>query len=285
MRVRGHTLVWHAQNPPWLEGRLTSPSVATAILEDHIARVVGHFRGAVHEWDVVNEVVGPVDGSLRDTPWLRAIGPGYIELAFRLAHEADPAAKLYLNDFLLERSGPKLDGVVALVADLKANGAPIDGVGVQAHAACLSDCGGWFDELATSLRRIADLGVDVAITELDVGIPLPSTPNELRGQAQIYASAVDACLAVPRCRTIVMWGFTDRYSWVPSEFPGLGDALPFDDLYRPKPAYWALNEHLRMRGARRRRLATPLSAPAAPPARDAADAGSSPRATPCGASP
>jgi endo-1,4-beta-xylanase len=245
MQVRGCPLVWHAQNPPWLADALVSRRRAVAMLRAHIHRVVRHFRHDVVQWDVVNEPLAPADGALRDTPWLRAIGPEYIALAFRFAHRAAPHARLYLNEFGLEVSGPKLDGMLALVADLKAKGVPIDGVGFQSHVLCLFGCRDTFAELETSLRRVAALDVDVAITELDVAVLEPATTDRLAEQADTYRAAVDACLAVPRCRTMVLWGFTDRHSWIPGFWPGLGAALPFDASYQPKPAYWALHDRLR----------------------------------------
>jgi endo-1,4-beta-xylanase len=245
MAVRGHPLVWHAQNPAWLAESLTSRRRAIAILRAHIRRVARHYRHDVAQWDVVNEPLEPTGGALRDTLWLRAIGPDYVELALRFAHRAAPDARLFLNEFGLEVPGPKLDGMLALVADLKARGVPLDGVGFQSHVICLFGCRDTFAGLAASLERVSALGVDVAITELDVGLVEPVTAASLAEQADTYGAALDACLAVARCRTVVLWGFTDRYSWLSSLLPGLGAALPFDASYQPKPAYWALHDRLR----------------------------------------
>jgi endo-1,4-beta-xylanase len=246
MLVRGHNLVWHVQNPPWLDEALASASRhrAIAILRAHIDHVARHFRHDVAQWDVVNEPLSPTDGTLRDSPWLRAIGPDYIPLAFVFAHRAAPHARLYLNEFGLEVAGPKLDGMVALVASLQAARVPIDGVGFQSHVICLFGCEQALPELGTGLARVAALGVDVAITELDVALVEPATAQDLAEQAATYGTAVDACLAVPRCRTIVSWGFTDRHSWIADLLPGIGAALPFDADYRPKPAYWAIHDRL-----------------------------------------
>jgi endo-1,4-beta-xylanase len=244
MTVRGHALVWHEQNPAWLDGALTSRRRAIAILRAHIRRVARHFGRAVAQWDVVNEPLEPAGGGLRDTPWRRAIGDDYVAIALRLAHRYAPHARLYLNEFGLEVPGAKLDGMLALVAGLKADGVPLDGVGFQSHVLCLFGCRDAFDALAPSLQRMSDLGVDVAVTELDVGLIEPPTPAALDEQAATYAAAADACLAVARCRTIVLWGFTDRYSWIPGFWAGLGAALPFDADYRPKPAYRALHDRL-----------------------------------------
>jgi endo-1,4-beta-xylanase len=245
MEVRGHALVWHVQNPAWLARALTSRRRAIAILRAHIRRVARHFGRDVAQWDVVNEPLDPIDGRLRDTLWRRAIGDDYVAIALRFARRYAPHARLYLNEFGLETPGPKLDGMLALVADLRAQGAPLDAIGFQSHVLCLFGCRDTFATLGASLQRVSDLGVDVAITELDVGLIEPVTAASLAEQADTYGAAVDACLAVARCRTVVLWGFTDRYSWIPAFWAGLGAALPFDADYRPKPAYWALHDRLR----------------------------------------
>ena len=244
MEVRGHALVWHAQNPEWLARALTSRRRAIAILRAHIRRFARHFGRDVAQWDVVNEPLDPLDGRLRDTLWRRAIGDDYVAIALRFARRYAPHARLYLNEFGLETRA-EARGMVALVADLRAQGAPLDGVGFQSHVLCLFGCRDTFTTLGASLQRVSDLGVDVAITELDVGLVEPATAASLAEQADTYGAAIDACLAVARCRTVVLWGFTDRYSWIPTFWAGLGAALPFDADYQPKPAYWALHDRLR----------------------------------------
>jgi endo-1,4-beta-xylanase len=211
------------------------------VLRGHIRTVVGHYRGKVTEWDVVNEAIDD-KGAMRDSVWMRVIGPDYIDLAFQWAHEADPDAKLYYNDYELEYPGAKADAVAALVRGLVDRDTPIDGVGFQAHQLTVRKPTPTTFEAA--LRSYADLGLDVAITELDVGIYLPAKPANLEEQAVIYRDALATCLAVSRCRTLVTWGYTDKYSWIPGELAGFGDALPFDAAYRPKPAAKALRTEL-----------------------------------------
>lgn len=244
MKVRGHTLVWHQQNPAWLTNGTFTRDELIALLRTHIHTVAGRYRRRIKHWDVVNEAFDDASGTLRDTLWLRGIGPEYIELAFQFAHEAAPRAKLFYNDFLIELIGPKFDAVYALVADLKARGVPIHGVGFQAHAFLSTSCTTCFDQMATRFKQIADLGLEVAITELDVPIVQPTTPAALADQAVLYDTALAACLSVRRCRTFVMWGLTDRYSWIPSFFPTMDDALILDRDYAPKPAYFALRDRL-----------------------------------------
>lgn len=233
MAVRGHTLVWYRQVPAWVTDRTWTRPELERVLHDHIRTVVSHYRGKVSQWDVVNEAVDD-KGELRDSVWMRTIGPSYVDLAFRWAHEADPDAKLFYNDYDLEYPGPKATAVNRLVRGLRDRGVPIDGVGIQAHE--LTVRAPSERSMEAALRGYANLGLDVAITELDVGIFLPATAKTLDEQAAVYRNVLGACLAVVRCTSFVTWGFTDRHSWVPGEIKGFGAALPFDAEYRPKPA-------------------------------------------------
>jgi len=240
MRVRGHTLVWHRQLASWLTSGSWTRAEATAQLTDHIAGVVGHYRGRVLEWDVVNEPFNE-DGSLRSGFWLDNVGRDYIELAFRKSAEADPTTLLFLTDYNIEGVNPKSDSAFALVRDLRARGVPIHGIGLQGHF----QVGGVPSTLAANIARFAALGVKVHIVELDVRVPLPSTASLLQTQAENYRQVVDACLQSPACDLITVWGLTDRDSWVPNTFAGWGDALPFDASLQPKPAYWAIHTRLK----------------------------------------
>jgi len=241
MKVRGHTLVWHSQNPGWLARKIKTRDEAIAVLKDHIQTVVGRYKGRIAAWDVVNEAVDDSTGELRESPWLTAIGPDYIALAFQFAHEADPAAKLYYNDYGAEGVGGKGDAVYELVKGLKEQGVPIDGVGWQGHFQANS----FISDMKINGQRIADLGLEVSITELDIRIPIPATETGLAGQAKTYGNVTRICLDLPNCKAIATWGFTDLHSWVPGFFTGAGAALPFDENYQPKPAYEAIAGALR----------------------------------------
>jgi endo-1,4-beta-xylanase len=248
MQVRGHALVWHQQVPVWLDpeagGTLdVTPAQREEVLREHITTVVGRYAGRIAVWDVVNEAIGE-DGSggLRETLWLAALGPGYIDRAFRWAHEADPDALLFYNDYGAEGMGGKSQQVYDLVADMVARGVPIHGVGLQMHLAL-----GEVPDLAAvraNMTRLGELGLQVHITELDVRLPADPAPALVARQAEIYRTMMEVCLAVDACTAYVTWGFTDRYSWIPSFYPGMGEALIFDAAYRPKPAYTALREAL-----------------------------------------
>ncbi|MFJ8669107.1 endo-1,4-beta-xylanase [Streptomyces sp. NPDC093600] len=216
-----------------------TPDELRGIMTDHIAAVVGRYKGRIDHWDVVNEPLAD-DGTLRPSMWATALGESYIADAFRAARAADPAAKLYLNDYSTEAVGPKSDGMYALVARLLAQGVPVDGVGFQAHLVL----GQVPADLEANLKRFADLGVDVAVTELDIRMRLPATEAKLAQQKTDYAAVIRACLAVKRCTGVTVWGFTDSDSWIPDFFPGEGAATPYDEDLAPKPAYHGIAEAL-----------------------------------------
>ncbi|GAB4295167.1 MAG: endo-1,4-beta-xylanase [Oscillatoriaceae cyanobacterium] len=243
MHVRGHTLVWFHALPRWLlEGNFSRDELI-AILEDHVKTVVRHYRGQVYAWDVVNEVLN-ADGSYRDTLWLRAIGPDYIDMAFRWAHEADPKALLFLNDYG-EGLNAKSDNLYSLLHDLVSRSVPINGIGFQMHVGFLSSDNP--QEVAANIKRIGDLGLEVAFTETDIPIaklPGKTKAEKLAAQAKLYGELLQVCLDAPNCHTFGMWGFTDRYSWI-KKFQGQDNApLIFDAQYRPKPAHQAMVEVL-----------------------------------------
>ncbi|MGW1916600.1 endo-1,4-beta-xylanase [Streptomyces sp. NPDC002076] len=240
-KVRAHTLVWHSQLPDWLTSRQWTASELRAVLKKHITTEVRHYRGKVYSWDVVNEAFNE-DGTYRETLWYKTLGPGYIADALRWAHEADPHARLYLNDYNIEAVGPKSDAYYTLAKDLKAQGVPLDGIGFQTHLALQY---GYPSSLEDNLRRFSALGLDTALTEVDIRMQLPATEEKLAEQASWYGSLSKACLAVRRCVGLTIWDYTDKYSWIPAFFPGEGAALPWDEQLKPKPAYQALRDALR----------------------------------------
>jgi endo-1,4-beta-xylanase len=242
-KVRAHTLVWHSQLPGWLTSREWTADELRAVLKNHIQTEVRHYRGKVYAWDVVNEAFNE-DGTYRETIFYKTLGPGYIADALRWAHQADPKAKLYLNDYNVEAVGPKSDAYYRLAKELKAQGVPLHGFGLQAHLALQY---GYPTTLEDNLRRFARLGLDTALTEVDVRMLLPATEEKLAQQAEWYRDMTEACLAVRRCVGITVWDYTDKYSWIPAFFPGEGAALPWDEQLAPKPAYHAIREALRQK--------------------------------------
>ncbi|MGQ9479470.1 MAG: endo-1,4-beta-xylanase [Thermoproteota archaeon] len=241
MKIRGHTLVWHNQNPAWIiRGQYTKEEWMD-ILKNHIETVVGRYRGRIYAWDVVNEAFND-DGSLRNSVWYNGIGPEYIELAFRWAHEADPDALLFYNDYGIEDINAKSNAVYELVKNLLNKGVPIHGIGMQMHIGI--ERYPTPDKLARNIRRFEELGLIVEITEMDVSIELPADAEEFEKQAQVYKNVLKTYLESQKPSTFVMWGFVDKYSWILYTFPGRGAPLIFDNNYEPKPAYYALIEAL-----------------------------------------
>lgn len=240
MDVHGHTLIWHNQNPDWLTDNNFTRTEMIDILRDHIHTVVGRYAGRIAVWDVVNEVVE--SNGLRETLWKNTIGPEYIDMAFQFAHEADPNAILIINDFSIEPVNSKSTTLCNLVRDLQGRDVPIHGVGFQMHLRLERALD--YQSFANNMRRFADLGLEIYITEMDVRIKEPVTDADLTTQATIYGKVLGKCLEESACVGFQTWGFTDKYSWIPSHAEGYNDALIFDRSYIPKPAYYSLREEL-----------------------------------------
>jgi endo-1,4-beta-xylanase len=195
----------------WLINGRFSPDELKSLMVAHIATEAGRYRGAVYAWDVVNEPFAD-DGGWRKSIWYDAMGPDYVAVALKAARAADPEAKLYINDYGVETARPKMRALHDLVASLKRDGVPIDGVGLQSHFVA----GSAPADLPDVMEQFAALSVDVAVTELDLRIRLPTDVKSLAAQAGDYASVVRACR--------------------------LTAALPFDAAYRPEPAVAPMTE-------------------------------------------
>ena len=255
MKVRGHCLLWAKYNPAWLSEGHFAPDQLSQILREHIMMVVKHYAGRVFAWDVVNEAFD-ARGSFEHSIWYDRPGiglagkeTGYIEQAFRWAREADPKALLFYNDYDAEGANSKSEAIYAMVKDFKSRGVPIDGVGIQAHVFNLNTLA--ISSLDANIARLTALGVQVHITEMDVGLPLDAKASllhqeDLMRQAEIYRFVATACLHQPGCTAFKTWGFTDKHTWIPGYTKGAkGMPLLFDQDYKPKPAYKALFEVFR----------------------------------------
>lgn len=240
MKVRGHALVWHIQNPEWLEEEDWTRDELLAVLEDHIKTVVGHYKGKVYAWDVVNEAID--NNTYRETLWYKVIGPEYIEYAFKFAREADPDVLLFINDYMVEEENLKSNFYYDMVVGLMESGVPIDGIGLQFHM----DMNTPFDNKSvySNIQRFADLGILIDFTEIDVRFTGEPTQAKLSQQAQIYESLMDIALSIDAIQSYTLWGFTDKYSWIPGYFTGQGYGLIFDDTYSPKDAFYGIGESL-----------------------------------------
>lgn len=233
--IIGQHLAWHTDIPSWVYTQAVDAASARALLKNHIETLVGQYADDVDYWSVVNEPFNDeVGGGRRNTLWQDKIGDSYIAEAFQWAHEADPTAKLYINEYGAETDSLKARQLYDLVKQLKAAGVPIHGVGFQTHR-MLTD---GLPDFADMLRRFADLGVEVYVTEVDVRIPDEMTSGaELQQQADVFGQATTACLAVSACKFINFWGFTDKYHWIKMIRPTWGRATLLTDQLDEKPAY------------------------------------------------
>ncbi|MFE2641125.1 endo-1,4-beta-xylanase [Streptomyces nigra] len=219
--VRGHTLAWHSQQPGWMQS-LSGSSLRQAMI-DHINGVMAHYKGKIAQWDVVNEAFADGSSGARRDSNLQRTGNDWIEVAFRTARAADPSAKLCYNDYNVENwNWAKTQAMYNMVKDFKSRGVPIDCVGFQSHF----NSGSPYDSnFRTTLQNFAALGVDVAVTELDIQGASSST----------YAAVVNDCLAVSRCLGVTVWGVRDSDSWRASDTP-----LLFNNDGSKKAAYSAV---------------------------------------------
>jgi endo-1,4-beta-xylanase len=267
MKFRGHVLVYARDEgftlPDWLRRSESSLSKENAaeLLHDYIRAVAGRYRGKVAMWDVVNEAIDDAPTSnpfnLRDSFWLRKLGPEFLVLAFKWAKEADPKAELYYNEYGIEAGGPKGRHVLDLAKWLREQGAPIDGIGMQYHVDCHTRVVRG-DSRYQYVEEIGKLGLAFMITELDVAVPVesfqaddprrglvPKDEHDLQAQAKVYAAVFAMALSSKHCHGVNIWGLTDGHSWIPwaSQWHA-GAATLFDADYKPKPAYDAVAEVL-----------------------------------------
>ena len=263
----GHNLVWHDQTPEWVFrdglGNPADRQTVLARMREHIRTVVGRYRGRIAGWDVVNEALNE-DGTLRASPWMKALGEDYLVEAYQAAHEADPGAELYYNDYSLENL-PKQQGALTLIRRLQARGVRISGVGLQGHYNLDWPTNAQVDETITAF---ASLGVKVMITELDVDVLPPATASQgaevtknvaLEARLNPYAEGLPAEMQQRLAQRyaglfaiflkhrgdlqrVTFWGVTDAQSWL-NGWPVRGRTsypLLFDRSYRPKPAFDAV---------------------------------------------
>ncbi|MCZ7436920.1 endo-1,4-beta-xylanase [Micromonospora sp. WMMC241] len=245
MSVRGHTLLWHAQQPSWAQG-LSGTALRNAAI-NHVTQVATHFKGQIYAWDVVNEAFADGGGGGRRDSNLQRTGNDWIEAAFRAARAADPGAKLCYNDYNTDGVNAKSTGVYNMVRDFKSRGVPIDCVGFQSHLGTTIP-----GDYQANLQRFADLGVDVQITELDV-----MTGGN---QANIFGTVTRSCMAVSRCTGITVWGVRDCDSW-----RGSDNALLFDCSGNKKAAYTSVLNALNAGGTSTPPPTTPGNPTTPPP--------------------
>ncbi|HUC12629.1 MAG TPA: endo-1,4-beta-xylanase [Stellaceae bacterium] len=257
MALRGHNCLWYFRTPSWFF-TLSGRAAQERAIADHITTLVGRYRGIVHSWDVVNEPIEPGDGrldGLRKAVFLDALGPGYLDLAYRLARESDPKARLVVNEYDIELDTPAQDTRRVILLDLlqrmQTAGTPVDAVGIQAHLTAVGGPPFSAAKLRRFLADIAALGLTIQITELDVTDAKAPADFVVRDQlvADTYRRFLDAALDEPAVKMVVTWGLSDRHSWIVRHETnqskwrkdGLPSRpLPFDAELQPTPAFAAI---------------------------------------------
>ncbi|MHC6592778.1 endo-1,4-beta-xylanase [Arthrobacter sp. C152] len=232
MQVKGHGLISGCCNPDYLVSKVNDPVAFRAAMVNHFNTIMKRYKNKMDRWDVVTEALETMGGGLQHNDFYNALGPDYIADAFRIAHDADPKAKLFLNENLVESLPGKRQELYDLVSGLVADGVPINGVALQMHETLEGPPPGAITEMTNFFHG---LGLEVSIAELDVHTYDPIS------QAQIYGDIVTEALNAG-IKEISVWGFTDKhlYSWLPGAKPCL-----LDENYNPKPAYFAVRDALR----------------------------------------
>lgn len=257
LKIRGHNLCWHSQAPRWMfkdsAGNNVTKEVLLKRLKDHITEVVNRYKGKIYVWDVVNEAISDSkDEYLRNSAWYQICGEEYIAKAFEYAHEADPAALLFYNDYN-EINAIKREKIYKLVKGLKDAGVPIHGVGLQGHWAVNEPSE---KQLDSTIKRFADLGLKVQITELDISVypkehdararkpedaDTVFTPEKENKQIEVYKMCFKIFRKYSKAITsVTFWNLSDSRSWL-DNFPVRGRKdypLLFDKNLKPKKAYW-----------------------------------------------
>ena len=253
MKMRGHNFVWHRQLPTWFDSYVT-PQNAEQVLVNHIQTVAGRYKGRIHSWDVVNEAIQVSDGlpgGLRNSPWQKVL-PGYIDIAFRTARQADPHALLAYNDYGIEAedaaSTAKRSAVLELVRGMQQRGVPIDAVGIQSHLAAGRNINGshvYGPALKQFMAGLERMKLKLLLTEMDVNDrDLPADiPTRDKAVGDLYASYLHTTVANPAVLALLTWGITDKYTWLNHEDARKDGqperCLPFDADMKPTPAFFA----------------------------------------------
>lgn len=247
MKVRGHTLCWHNQTAAWMfkdaQGKTVTKEVALARLKDHITTVVSRYKGKVYAWDVLNEAIDDSDSAkmYRETMWYKICGEEFIPKVFQWAHEADPKAVLFYNDYNTENP-VKRDKIYMFLKKLIAEGVPVNAVGLQGHWNVNDPSE---KNLRDAIDKFASLGLKVQVTELDVksvgskaDTAKTYTPEREQNQMDFYKMIFKVFREKKDVITgVTFWGLSDGRSWV--DWPGRRTyPLLFDNNFKPKKAYW-----------------------------------------------
>ncbi len=240
MRIHGHALIWYKSTPPWIENFKGTKDDWKAIMREYILAVVGRYKGKIQSWDVLNEAVLD-NGSLRDCVWLQNIGTEYMDLCFQYAHEADPDAILFYNDYGHEYSSVKRAAINNLLAEFKSRNVPVHGTGLQMHTSIARSN----SDIQTAIKTAAASGLKVHISEFDIRCnpslneSLTYTDAIAKAQKEKYQVAVKAFFDLPESQRygFSFWGVYDPQSWIPGEYGAPDWPLPFDKDFKRKAAY------------------------------------------------
>ena len=241
MQVRGHTVVWPHWGTPDYITQCADAGTLRQYLVDHVRELFSHWAGSVARVDVVNEPLHWLEGRPADSVWRSLLGEDYLADVLTVAHEADSTIELWINETHTEVIPDKHDLFTRIVADLVERGLPLHGIGIQGHQLYPDFSPGPPDpdQLYRGVTTFADMGLEVAVTEMDV-LAHPTDPDRLDVQGRIYGELVDAALSVDACREITFWGVSDAHSWVDEHFGADRAPLLFDREGHPKPAYDAV---------------------------------------------
>jgi endo-1,4-beta-xylanase len=245
-QLHGHTLIWHIQQPEWLKNYSGDSASWEGIMKKHIQTIVGRYKGKVKSWDVVNEAIDDKDTThLRKTIWSEHLGEDYIARAFQYAHQADPQALLFYNDYGIENNNAKLAAVLRMADSLKRRGIPIHGVGLQMHINHKHPIEG----IRYAVDAITSRGLRVHISELDLSVNpegeditisddlLQKQKEKIKQIATLYSQ-----LPTENQYALTFWGVADADTWIRSWFKRKDWPLLYDDHYQPKPAYNGFTE-------------------------------------------
>jgi endo-1,4-beta-xylanase len=249
-QLHGHTLVWHLQQPQWLKNFQGDSAAWEQVMKEHIQTIVGRYKGKVKSWDVVNEAIDDKDTShLRKTIWTQHLGEDYVARAFQYAHQADPDALLFYNDYGIENNNGKLAAVLKMVDSFKKRGIPVHGIGLQMHINHQHPMEG----IAYAIEQIRKRGLKVHISELDLsvnpeGADISLTDELLQKQKEKIRDITALYKSLPEENqyALTFWGVADADTWIRNWFKRKDWPLLYDDNYQPKPAYQGFMEGMKI---------------------------------------
>ena len=246
MASRGHVLVYSRKMPDWFNN-LKDKNEMEKQLEEHVKTIAGRYKGKIYAWDVINEEFD-FDGNHQQSPLYKVLGDSYIEKSFKWAHEADPTAKLFVNEFGIDEMNSRSDLTYKMIEELLAKNVPVHGIGFQMHRALGTD--DWFpcipdmESLRKNFERFEKLGLEIHITEMDIPIQKGTGTYEERlvEQAKAYKEILEVALSIKAFKALVVCGVSDASNWIDWISKEKDAPLLFDRGYKKKPAYFSMME-------------------------------------------